>query len=103
MAEEPGDLIIGPADRFRMRLTQAMGVLLVGDVDPATRLAYPIELAQQNIRPIENLQGMAARDEIELVVCQQHLGGIPVGVFDGCQAEVCRHPPCVFQAFPRVV
>lgn len=64
---------------------------LVGYIDPPAGLADPEEFLQEHIRLVEDLQRMAAGDEIELIVLEQHLGGIAIGIFDIRYAEAGRH------------
>ena len=88
MGEQLGNLVIGPLDALAARLAEALRVLLVGDVDAAARLADPVELLEDQLRPVEYLQRMAAGDEVELVVLEQHLGGVAIGIFDAPDAEI---------------
>ena len=67
IGEELGDLSVGPLDAFGPRLAQAVRVLLIGDVDAAARLADAEQFLEDQFRPVEDLQRVAAGDEIELL------------------------------------
>ena len=100
---QPRDLVVGPLDRLGARFAQAVRVLLVGDVDPAARLADAVKLLEDQFGPVEHLQRMAAGDEVEAIVLQHHLGGIAIDIFDVRHAEIGRHLARIVEAGARMV
>ncbi len=67
-----GDLVIGPLDAVGARFAQTVRILFIGDVDASARLADAEELPEDQLGLVEHLQRMAARDEVELIVLEQH-------------------------------
>lgn len=81
-----------------MWFAQTMRVFFVGDVDTAARLADAVKLPEQHLGPVENLQRMSAGHKVKLIVSQQHLGSVTIGVLDSLQIEVGRDPAGIFEA-----
>ncbi len=103
IAKELGYLVVGPLDAVGARFAQAMGVLFVGDVDPAARLADPVEFPEEKFRPVEDLQGVPARHEIELIAFEQRLGCVTIRVFDIPNAEFLSNGARIVEACRGVV
>ena len=103
VGEELGHLGVGPLDALAARFAQAVRVLLVGDVDAPARLADAEQFLEDQFRPVEDLQGMAAGDEVELVVLEDHLGGIAIDILDVGHAEIGRDLAGIVEARARMV
>lgn len=84
--------------RTVMWLAQTMRVFFVGDVDTAARLADAVKLPEQHLGTVENLQRMSAGHKVKLIVSQQHLGSVAIGILYPLQIEVGRDPASIFEA-----
>ena len=91
MGVERRHLVIGPLDALTSRFAQTMGILLIGDIDPPAGLADPEQLLDDQLGPVEHQKRVAAGDEVELIVVQQHVGRVAEGEFDIADAELLGH------------
>jgi hypothetical protein len=75
----------------------------VGNVHAAARFADAVELLQQHIGPIEDLQRMTTGHQVELIVFEQHLRCIAIGIFDIADIEIGSDLARIFEASQRMV
>ena len=90
VGKELRQFIIGPLDGFAARFSQAVRHLFIGHVDPPAGFADSIEFLEDKFRLVENLKRVPARHQVELIVFEQHLRCIAVGIFDPANIEVRR-------------